>query len=88
MQSSTSEPSLPYLVAAVAGVLLLFGLWTPLAGGVIAIVELWILLARLGNPLIAIVLIGLAATVAMIGPGVWSIDAQLYGRKHIQPSKQ
>jgi len=44
--------------------------------------------ARSGNPLIAIMLVSLGATVAMIGPGVWSIDARLYGRKHIEPSRQ
>lgn len=81
-------PSMPYLIAAGAGLLLLLGLWTPLAGIVIGIVEVWILLARSGNPLIAIVLLSLGATVAMIGPGVWSIDAQLYGRKHIEPSNR
>jgi hypothetical protein len=53
----------------------------------IAVVEAWIFFAWLENPLIAILLAGLGATVAMIGPGVWSIDAQLYGRKHIQPSR-
>lgn len=80
-------PSLPYLFAAFAGVLLLFGLWTPLAGTAIAILEVWIFLARSGNSLIAIMLVNLGATAAMIGPGVWSIDAQLYGRKRIAPSK-
>ena len=88
LESTTLAPSLPHVIAAIAGVLLLFGLWTPLAGTVIAIVEVWIFLARLGNPLIAIMLGSLAATVAMIGPGVWSIDAQLYGRKRIEPSRQ
>ena len=88
LESNSSVPSLPHLMAAVAGALLLFGLWTPLAGSAIAIVEIWIFLARSGNPLIAIVLVSLGATVAMIGPGVWSIDAQLYGRKHIEPSRQ
>ena len=78
--------SLPHLIAAVAGVLLLFGLWTPLAGCAIAIVEVWIFLVRPGNPMVATMLVSLGATVAMIGPGVWSIDAQLYGRKHIEPS--
>jgi len=38
----------------------------------------------LGNSLTAIMLAGLGATVAMIGPGMWSIDAQLYGRKHLE----
>ena len=88
LETSSLAPSLPPLMAAVAGVLLLFGLWTPLAGTTIAIVEAWIFLARSGNPLIAIMLVSLGATVAMIGPGVWSIDAQLYGRKRIEPSRQ
>lgn|SRR5215469_2050179 len=89
LQEATSfGPALPHLLAAVAGMLLLFGLWTPLAGTTIAIIEVWIFLARLGNPLIAIILLSLGATVAMIGPGVWSVDAQLYGRKRIEPSRQ
>jgi putative oxidoreductase len=88
LESSSLAASLLHLMAAVAGVLLLFGLWTPLAGSAIAIVEVWIFLARSGNPLITIIMVGLGATVAMIGPGVWSIDAQLYGRKHIEPSRQ
>jgi len=84
VENARLAPSLPYLVAAVAGILLLIGLWTPLAGITIATVEVWIALAWSGNSLIAIVLAGLGATVAMIGPGMWSIDAKLYGRKHLQ----
>jgi hypothetical protein len=67
---------------------LLFGLWTPIAGMAIAVVEVWMFFTRLENPLIAILLASLGATMAMIGPGVWSIDAQLYGRKHIHPSRR
>ena len=87
-ETTSLGPSLPHLFAALAGMLLLFGLWTPLAGTAIAIVEVWIFLARSGNPLVATVLLSLGATLAMIGPGVWSIDAQLYGRKRIEPSRQ
>jgi putative oxidoreductase len=71
------------MIAAVAGIFLLFGLGTPLAGITIAIVEVWVSLAS-GNSLIAIVLAGLGVTIAMIGPGMWSIDARLYGRKHLE----
>ena len=84
LENARLAPSLPYLIAGVAGILLLIGLWTPLAGITIATVEVWISLAWSGNSLIAIVLAGLGATVAMIGPGMWSIDAKLYGRKHLQ----
>jgi putative oxidoreductase len=31
----------------------------------------------------SIVLALLGSTLAMIGPGAWSIDARLFGRKHI-----
>ena len=84
LENARLAPSLPYLIAAVAGILLLIGLWTPLAGITIATVEVWISLALSGNSLIAIVLAGLGATVAMIGPGLWSIDARLYGRKYLE----
>ena len=84
IENARLAPSLPYMIAAVAGVLLLLGLWTPVAGITIATVEVWISLAWSGNSLIAIVLAGMGAAVAMIGPGVWSIDARLYGRKHLQ----
>ena len=57
LERSSLAPSLPYLMVAVAGVLLLFGLWTPLAGTAIAIFEVWIFLARSGDPLIAIMLV-------------------------------
>ncbi|MGO9435613.1 MAG: hypothetical protein ACLP00_15135 [Terracidiphilus sp.] len=81
-------PSLHYLIAAVVGAFLLLGLWTPVAGITIATVEVWISLAWSGNSLMAIVLAGLGATVAMIGPGMWSIDAQLYGRKHLEDPRR
>ncbi len=84
LETARSVPSLPYLIAAVAAGLLLLGLWTPLAGITIALVEIWIFFASSGNWLTAITLASLGLTVAMIGPGMWSIDAKLYGRKHLQ----
>jgi len=35
-----------------------------------------------GDPWISCILAILGATLAMIGPGEWSIDARLFGRKH------
>lgn len=80
-------PAWPHVIGASAGVLLILGLWTPIAGGAVAAIEIWTALAWPGNPLLAVTLASLGATLAMIGPGVWSIDAQLYGRKHIEPSR-
>ncbi|MDX6464163.1 MAG: putative oxidoreductase [Acidobacteriaceae bacterium] len=72
------------MFAAVAGILLLVGLWTPVAGTMITIVELWIVCSSTGGLGIPIILATLGATLAMIGPGAWSIDAHLFGRKHFE----
>jgi len=88
LETARVVPSLPYLMAATAGVLLLLGLWTPLAGITIAIVGVWVFFVCSAHSLTAIIVAVLGATVAMIGPGMWSIDAKLYGRKHLQDPRR
>ena len=88
LENARLATSFPYLIAAVAGVLLLLGLWTPLAGITIAIVGVWAFFASSAYSLTAIMVAVLGATVAMIGPGMWSIDAKLYGRKHLQDPRR
>ena len=78
-------PITPHIIGAGAGILLLVGLWTPVGGALVTIVELWIVLLRVDDPLVPLMLAILGATLAMIGPGAWSIDARLFGRKHIEP---
>lgn len=72
-----------HLIGAVAGILLLIGLWTPVAGTVVAMVEVWAVVAN-ADPWVHILLATLGAALAMIGPGAWSIDARLFGRKHLE----
>lgn len=79
--------AIPQVIGVGAGILLLVGLWTPVAGTLVATVELWIALDGGGERSIAIMLAALGASIAMIGPGAWSIDARLFGRKRIGPSK-
>ena len=72
------------VLAAIAGIFLLIGLWTPIVGVIVAVTELCIVLLlpqdlRL-HVLQAIFGIGLA----MIGPGVWSVDARLYGWRRLE----
>jgi putative oxidoreductase len=74
----------PHVVSASAAILLVIGLWTPIAGVVIAIDESWTAVSHSANPWIFILLATLGASLAMIGPGAWSLDARLYGRKHIE----
>jgi len=50
----------------------------------VSLIEIWVLLSRGVDARIPIILATLSATLAMIGPGAWSIDARLFGRKHIE----
>lgn len=77
----------PQMVAAGAGILLFFGLWTPVVGALIAVAELWVLFSGTGDPWMPTILAMLGITLAAIGPGAWSVDARLFGRKHIETSK-
>ena len=75
----------PELAAAAAGIFLICGLFTPVAGVVIALAETWMLwsppLADHGEPWIRLFLAALSASVVMLGPGAWSLDARRFGRK-------
>jgi len=70
-------------IAAVAGILLLAGLWTPIAGAVVAITELGIAVLAKSDPSIHLLLAVLGAGLAMLGPGAWSVDSRLFGRKRL-----
>lgn len=75
----------PQSIGALAGILLLAGLWTPVAGILVAIMEAWTAFSLPASAALPAVLAVLGASLAMIGPGAWSLDAWLFGRKHIEP---
>jgi putative oxidoreductase len=74
---------IPHIIGACAGMLFLAGLWTPFVGTLIAVLELWVGLTHLSDPWISIMLATIGATSAMLGPGAFSVDARLFGRKHL-----
>lgn len=78
------------VISLATGPLILVGLWTPVAGTLAMILNLGIAFTRYsshsGDPWIPLITGALGASLAMIGPGAWSIDAKLFGRKHIDLS--
>jgi putative oxidoreductase len=81
--AATIEQRISRLLAAAAGVFLIVGFWTPVAGGLAAILELWLGLSHCADFWPSITVAAVAAGLAMLGPGAWSLDAQLFGRKRI-----
>ncbi|MGB6691228.1 MAG: DoxX family protein [Terracidiphilus sp.] len=84
----SSNPSIqPAVLSALTigtGLLLFAGLWTPVAGALLAAIEVWNIFLLPENLRTCILLGTIGASLAMVGPGAWSIDARLFGRKHLQ----
>jgi putative oxidoreductase len=74
----------PELIGAGLGIFILLGLWTPVAGTLLGLIEFWIIFSRGADSCTPLILATLGVTLAMIGPGAWSVDARLFGRKHIE----
>lgn len=79
-------------IGVACGTVLLVGLFTPVAGTLAAIGQVWIAISRFSShsddPWVAVAQAILAAALAMTGPGAWSIDARRFGMKHIDLRKR
>jgi putative oxidoreductase len=77
--------AIPQLAAAIAGTFLVSGLFTPLTAAIIVLAQAWIAFspasANDGERSMRLFLAAAAASVAMLGPGAWSVDARRFGRK-------
>jgi putative oxidoreductase len=80
-------PSLEFTVLAIfaiaIGALVLAGLWTPVAGSLVAALAVWNIISRPGDPSACIYMATIGASLALLGPGAWSVDARLFGWKRI-----
>jgi hypothetical protein len=83
MDSRQASSVFPALVAASLGVLIFLGLWTPVAGVLVAFLELYLVFLRQSGLWAPVLGAAIASALALLGPGSWSIDAHTYGRKRI-----
>ncbi len=82
------DPQLNITITAaillVAGFLLMLGLWTPIVGASVAVIEVWKILTQPGDRWLWLLLGTVSVALAMLGPGRWSIDARLFGWKRVE----
>ena len=80
----TSAGPLIFAVILIAvAILLAAGLWTPIAGVLVVVMQLWNGHFRPGDFWFHILLATLGLALALLGPGAWSVDARLFGWKRI-----
>jgi len=68
----------------VIGVLLIAGLWTPVAAVLAAAIAAWDGFSNPGAAGFDGLLATLGVALALLGPGAWSIDARLFGWKRVE----
>lgn len=66
------------------GSLLVIGLWTPVGGTLLALTALWSAFAYPEYRWDCIVIGSLGAALTLVGPGMWSVDAHLFGWKRLE----
>ena len=76
------------MLQTLASFLLIIGLGTPYIGVLLATVQVWFIFTGSADLWTSIVLSALGASLAMIGPGAWSMDARFFGRKHVEIVKR
>jgi putative oxidoreductase len=84
LQLGTSSHFAPVLLELMASALLFIGFATPYIGLLVAASQLWLIFSGAVDLWTAIIICGLGLSLAMIGPGAWSIDARFFGRKHVE----
>ena len=67
-----------------AAILLIIGLYTPIVGTFVALIEGCRVVIISADRLLYLLLATIGVALAMLGPGLWSIDARLFGWKRIE----
>ena len=86
LSSPAAPMSILSILLAAAAILLIIGLLTPIVGTLVALIESCRLVSMPSDRLVYLLVATFGAALAMLGPGLWSVDARLFGWKRIEPT--
>ena len=84
VNGSSLQTITPHVIAAGLGLFVLFGLWTSVAGAIVAVIELFIAFSHNHDPWLSVLLASVGVALALLGPGDFSLDARRSGWKRIE----
>jgi putative oxidoreductase len=84
LHDPSSPLILPGVGEALTGALLVVGLGTPIAAILVCVLQVGMLLLTPGAIVLHVVLAALSVCLIVMGPGAWSIDARLFGRRRVE----
>jgi putative oxidoreductase len=68
---------------AMCGILLLAGVWMPVTSAAVIAIEAVLVLHKPAAGNLCLTRAAVSLSLMLLGPGAWSVDARLYGRKRI-----
>lgn len=86
--ASLGDPGLRQLIPAamefMTGALIIVGLWTPITGVIACLFPLAIMLMAHRMSELHLLRGAVGISLALLGPGAWSVDARLFGRRRVE----
>jgi putative oxidoreductase len=76
--------AIPAAAEILMGVLIIVGLWTPIVAIVVCLLQLGIALMADRTLELQLLTAAVGVSLALLGPGAWSIDARLFGRRRVE----
>jgi putative oxidoreductase len=75
---------IPAAIESLTGALIIIGLWTPMTGIVACLLQLTIMLMASRMSELHLLRAAVGVSLAFLGPGAWSLDARLFGRRRVE----